>query len=628
LPVTPLAGDAAISSTVPVAATGLPLHERLKVFRQSPFDTVQTTPLTDDPPPTSTSTPTSTPAAVAPAQPAVTSDVAQRMPTLAAPPADVPPSSPPAAEPQRITTSKATSDAAVEPSVLIDHKSPLLTVETIGPRKIVIGKEATYEVLLQNSGDAAAEQVTVTVSLPDWAEVAGASASNGEVRPLEQNHHEPCRWTLGRIEARSKEKLALKIIPRQSKPFELAVRWDFKQAPSQAMIEVQEPRLTIHLDGPREVVFGKRELYKLKLVISGTAATENVLLTLMPLNATDTHAITHRLGTINASDERTIEIELTARQAGQLTIRVEANGDGGSHADLAEHILVHRAALQIDAEGPAVQYVGTPANYRIHVRNPGDAPAKNVKLTAKLPTGMKFVSGSDGAASEAANEGEKVHWALNQLQPGGQKVLEMKCTLALSGANRLEITSSADDDLVAAAETTTRVEAMADLRLDVKEPDGPVPVGTEALYELCLRNRGTKAAENVEVLAYFSNGVEPVSADGQSHRLSPGQVAFDLIPAIAPAAEIVLKVKARAEVAGNHVFRAEVHCKTMGIRLVREEVTHYYQDGPSLQQTATVPATTAASPSTRDEQKTAERQAPLPLPQAPGQPLPTSAIKR
>ena len=175
------------------------------------------------------------------------------------------------------------------------------------------------------------------------------------------------------------------------------------------------------------------------------------------------------------------------------------------------------------------------------------------------------------------------------MPPGEQRVLEMKCTLALSGANRLEIASTADDDLVAAAETITRVEAMADLRLEVKDPEGPVPVGADASYELHVRNRGTKAAENVEVLAYFSNGVEPVSADGQTHRISPGQVVFDPIPAIPPATEVVLKVKAKAGLAGNHVFRAEVHCKTMGTRLVREEVTHYYQDGPSLQQAAAVP---------------------------------------
>jgi uncharacterized repeat protein (TIGR01451 family) len=623
--------DANASYTSPTSTTGLPLHERLKTFRESPFsETVQSPPAELGPAPTAPSDP-------AP-QPADTPKIVKRT-TLAPPPSEPPASLPATLEPQRLVTAKTLPDAAQEPSVLMDHKSPLLTVETIGPRKIVVGKEAAYEVVLQNSGDVAAEEVSVTIALPEWAEIASSTPSSGEVHPAPQDRHEPCRWQLGRIEARSKEKLTLKIIPKLSKPFELAVRWDFKQAPSQAMIEVQEPKLAMRLDGPREVLFGKREVFKLKLSNSGNGPAENVVLTLMPLNANDTHPITHRLGTINPNDERSIEIELTARQAGNLTIRVAANGDGGSHVDLAEHVLVHRGALQVDIDGPAVQYVGTPAKFRMRLQNSGDAPARNVKMIAKLPTGVKFLSGSEGAAVETTAEGSKVHWTVEQLQPGEQQVLEMKCTLAVSGANRIEITTAADDDLVASTEAVTRVEAMADLRMDVKDPDGPVPVGSEAIYELRLHNRGTKAAENVEVLAYFSTGVEPVTAEGQGHRIGPGQVVFDPIPAVAPAAELVFRIKAKADVPGNHVFRAEVHCKTTGTRLVQEEVTHFYQDGPTLQQAANAssaaPApmppsspTSAAEPISRDGERTADRDAPQTLPQGSGTPLPTRAIRR
>ncbi len=452
-PGTSLSSDPTPSSAAPAAPAGVPLHERLKVFRDSPFgDTAQAAPPSADaslaapPVESAMSRPTAAPAiaqqgpaAAAPTDtqpvgPAVAppAEVTQNAPALAAPPAEAPKTSPTYAEPKRLAAAKPASDAAREPSVLIDHKSPLLSVETIGPRKIVVGKEASYEVLLQNSGDVAAEEVTVTVALPEWAEVTAASASAGEVHAVQQDPHSPCRWTLGRIEARSKEKLALKIIPKQSRPFELAVRWDFKPAPSQAMIEVQEPKLTMRLDGPREVLFGKREVFKLKLGNSGTGPAENVMLTLMPLNAGDTRPVTHRLGTINAGDERSIEVELTARQAGNLTIRVEANSDGGAHADLAEHVLVHRAALQIDAEGPSVQYVGTPANYKIHLHNLGDAPAKNVKLLVKLPTGVKFLSGSEGAVLETSVDGGKVRWSIDQLPMGEERLLEMKCTLALS----------------------------------------------------------------------------------------------------------------------------------------------------------------------------------------------------
>ena len=39
--------------------------------------------------------------------------------------------------------------------MLINRQSPQVAVETIGPRTIMIGKEAAYKVLLSNSGDVA-----------------------------------------------------------------------------------------------------------------------------------------------------------------------------------------------------------------------------------------------------------------------------------------------------------------------------------------------------------------------------------------------------------------------------------------------------------------------------------------
>ena len=125
---------------------------------------------------------------------------------------------------------------------------------------------------------------------------------------------------------------------------------------------------------------------------------------------------------------------------------------------------------------------------------------------------------------------------------------------------------------------------MADLRLDVKEPDGPVPVGEEAVYEVHVRNRGTKDAEAVQLFAYFSQGIEPTAAEGGTFRIAPGQVAFNPLPTVPAGEEVVLKIRARAEAAGNHVFRAEIHCKPLGTRLVSEQTTRFYLDKPATQQ--------------------------------------------
>jgi hypothetical protein len=154
----------------------------------------------------------------------------------------------------------------------------------------------------------------------------------------------------------------------------------------------------------------------------------------------------------------------------------------------------------------------------------------------------------------------------------------------------LEIFSNAEDELAATAEAITRVEATADLRLDVKDPAGPISVGDEATYELVVRNRGTKNAQEVEVKVFFSEGIEPTVAEGGANRLLPGQVVFNMIPSLAPGADVTLRVRAKASEPGNHVFRAEVHCKPLGARLVREETTRFYQDGQSAKPTSGVPA--------------------------------------
>jgi len=265
-----------------------------------------------------------------------------------------------------------------------------------------------------------------------------------------------------------------------------------------------------------------------------------------------------------------------------LTIQVETKADSGAHAELAEKVLVRRAALQNGVEGPAVQYMGAVATYRVHLSNPGNAPARNVKLAATLPGGAKYVSSTEGGRSTP--NGNQVIWNLDNLEPGVERTFLVRCNLGLAGNSRLEVSSSAEDELVASAEAVTRVESIAELRLDVKEPEGPVAVGEEAIYELCIHNHGTKIAQDIDVMGYFSQGIEPTVVEGGAYRVGPGQVIFNTIPSLPAGEEITLKIRARAEAPGNHVFRAEVHCKPLGTRLVSEETTHFYQDGPAAQQ--------------------------------------------
>lgn len=624
-PASALSATSTASPTQTANPVERPIHERLRALQRPAFN-----------PPVAASTPAPaqetapsaepTPPASVAASPSQPTPVAQ--PTLAAPPASEPvphakpeavtreptvaqapptvhqapptvaqtPAAEPAASqaeaktatsqpapeaPAAATAAKPTKAAPARPEgrVLFSRQSPILGVETLGPRQIVVGKESTYEFKLGNAGEVGATDVVVYVDLPPWAEVASASATAGEAQAEPGlNGTQVVSWKVGQVEARKQERLELQIIPRESKPFDLAVRWDFKPMSSQASIEVQEPRLELEIDGPREVLFGHSEVFKLKLANKGSGAAENVVLSLLPLGTGQNTPVTHNLGTVPAGSQRVIEIELTARQAGDLRIQVAAQGEGVAHAELSETVFVRRAELQLGVEGPRFQYVGTVGNYHVELVNAGSAAAENVVVTARLPAGARYISGIEGAQYDA--EKSELQWPVSNLEPGARRTYDMRCTFTAAGNGRMEIVSNGTDGVTAQAETVTQVEAMADLSMEVIDPSGPVPVGEEAMYELRVHNRGTKSAQGIEVVVYFSHGIEPTKVDGSPHKMGPGQVVFNPIASLDAGESLTLKVSARAETSGNHIFRAEVYCRPLGSRLVSEETTHFYSAEP------------------------------------------------
>jgi uncharacterized repeat protein (TIGR01451 family) len=474
--------------------------------------------------------------------------------------------------------------------VLFARQSPLMGVETTGPKSITVGKEAAYSVAITNAGDVAAQDVVVSIKIPEWCDVVSAKPTSGTADAAGEQRTEPLAWRLPRLEARSKEQLVVRLVPRASRPFDLAVQWSCSPAVSQAMVEVKEAKLTMTLDGPSEVLYGQTKVYRLTLSNPGTGDAENVVLFLAPVDGGPGAPTRHDVGLVRAGESKSVEVELTARQAGSLAVKAVAVAEGNLRADVAEEILVRRAALKTAANGPELKFAGTPTSFTISVANPGNAPAENIAVAAILPPGAKFLSSNGGQFVESEH---KVTWTLSNLRPNAEQEVEFQCTLTAPGANRVQVLATAAGDLNDSAAVTTNVEALADLKLEVTDPPGPLAVGDEMVYEVHIRNRGTKAAENVDVATFFSNGIEPVSAQGGQHDISPGQVVFRPIASIPPGTEAVLKVKARADLPGNHVFRAEVNCASVGAKLASEETTLFYGDGRQATRTATRPAVLA-----------------------------------
>ena len=430
--------------------------------------------------------------------------------------------------------------------ISIGIRGPSLRVDAVGPGSISVGKAADYEVSVVNVGALAAENVLVAIDFPAAVALTEARPSNGEVEQTDGREMARVIWTVSQIAAGGEQRLALKLTPQASQPFDLNIEWTLMPMTKTAKIEVTQPKLDLAIEGPAEVLYGQQATFKFEVTNTGTGAAENVMVRL----PAELGAEAKNLGTLASGQSRSFAIEIAAVEAGAVELAAIASADGGLEKEATTQFVVRRGKLEVAAAGPDFKYAGTVATYDLVVKNSGDAAAADVIAAAALPQGADYVDGVPGA--EKVEGG--IRWDIGKLNPGEQREYAIRCILNTPGATRFEAGARGAGELDGADQVATTVEAVAELTLVVEDPKGPKPVGEAVTYTLRIKNRGSKAATDVNLLSQFSEGIEPTKVVGSEAELVPGQVIFKPIPRINAGEEAVLQITAVASTEGNHVF--------------------------------------------------------------------------
>ena len=466
----------------------------------------------------------------------------------------------------------------ISDDVLFSYQQPVIVSHVEGPRQIVVGREATYQIILENTSKTKANSLSSSIRIPSWAEVVDAMSTSGVVEQSSTDGNAGIlEWKLNELAAHTAATLQLRLIPRSGQPLQLGVHWSQAPVGSEATVEVQEPKLLVEVSGPEEVLFGKPQRYRLSLSNPGTGLAEQVAIKLIPPGGDPENATEQVIGSLQAGEVRDLDLELTAREAGELTIQASATAEGGLSADSIKNVLCLKPELQVDWRGPETKYAGTVAAYYFRVRNPGTANTEPVTVRVKIPNGSQFVAASDGHHHD--NNSNEVIWQLTGIAPGQEQFMQVRCKVDQPGANTFDITAqTSTGDLSDSKVIQTNVVALADLKLDVSDPQGPIALGEPVLYEIRVRNRGTTAAEGVSIVGLFSAGIEPTSVEGAQYSIRDGRVSFNPIQNLPAGQEVVLKIRAVANQAGTHIFRAQVDCQDLDIKLAAEETTRFFKD--------------------------------------------------
>lgn len=468
---------------------------------------------------------------------------------------------------------------------------PLLRVDTVGPKAITIGEQSSFVVTVSNRADSEATNLVVRVGMPAELELVSTNATSGNPQMQRgADGIERLVWTVDQIPARSEKQLRLNVVPHASRALDIHVDWALLPTTTTARIVVQQPQLKVALAGPKDVLFGETKIYKVLVSNPGTGDAKNVTVNLALGNR---GADTLRVGVIPAGERKEFDIEVTAREKGLLQIVASATGAGNLHDEVIEQISVRRANLELEPLGPRMKFAGSVGTYRVKVVNSGDATAHGVQAAVRLPQGARYLKGIESAKQI----GDALTWEVGELPPSGERVYQFFCELTAGGNSEFKFGARSTGGLEVAANVVTVVEAIADLKLTVNDPKGPIPVGEAVTYEVKIINRGLKAAANVNVLSQFSDGLEPIEAHGSRHEILPGQVVFHPIERIVPGETVTLTIKAKAEKGGNHIFRAEVKCEQPITRLIAEDSTRFFGEDILTRSGVSNAAPMPASPS-------------------------------
>jgi uncharacterized repeat protein (TIGR01451 family) len=454
-------------------------------------------------------------------------------------------------------------------STPLDVRVPQLRLRVDGPQAIAVGQKATYTIHATNEGASDLQGLIVRASTPKGVLIDGIKTMVGAYELDETPEDSGVLWELDSLAANDSKSLELQIEVLEADQFALNLEWTLAPKPTQMNVQVHQPKLELELSGPAEVQLGAPETYRMRIKNPGSAVLPDLTLS---LQTETTSQYDSQIGPIAPGSEKIIDVELTFEHPGLFPI-VAAAKDPSGKLQQRQRIDVQVQKIEVKATwfGPEEFIQGSKADYELVIENSGGIPAANLACSVAIPDGIGLIELPEGVTRQA----NELRWSIPKLDPKSQFTLPIRCDMNRSGNHTLAFQARSDQNINLHSDISTLVEAIADLELVVNEPQAPAPVGARVVYELQISNRGSKAAEDIRVVAQFSEGIEPLALEGHAGRIVPGQALFENLPSIGPNQTVTLRVICQASKNGVHRFRAAVQSPSSQEDLLEEGSTRF-----------------------------------------------------
>jgi uncharacterized repeat protein (TIGR01451 family) len=445
-------------------------------------------------------------------------------------------------------------------------QSPGVTVQWIRRGDFNVGQECDVDLVVQNTSKVTVQSVMTEAVIPPAVEVVEAVPS-----PIEGS--DSPTWTFGELKPGEKRTVAIKMIPRERGDVRLDAYVRLTGF-SSTEFAVQEPMIAVEVVGPAKIEMGQQAGYVVRVNNPGTGVASNVI-----IQAAIPAGLEHRsgsilsieIGTLNPGESRQAKLSVTAIKGGPQELAIRAIADGELSDETMAQVAVAEPQLKIAISGPEEQMAGRKAEYKMAVSNAGNVQSANVRAKYRIPEGAEFIAADRGGKYNKADH--SIEWFVGTLQP--EETSDFQLTLLANETGELlhQAGVISEHGQVTMCDYASMVEGTAALDLKIVATEKAPQTGDEIVWEVRIRNTGSRAADSVGLSCELPSGIQIIDADGPSEYIADnGIMVFRSIAAIAPDEEVLFKITARCLREGNHRLRIRVASESVAEPVIGEEI--------------------------------------------------------
>lgn len=429
-----------------------------------------------------------------------------------------------------------------------EKSSSPLHIDKEMPGQVVVGKPYTYTIKVTNASGCVLEDVVVTERVPEKYEMKTAAPEPTKVTGR------VAAWDLGYLQPKETKLITITGSAMDASATTACTKGDYSPVLCLGP-EAISPSLKVALQAPSRVLLCDAIPATVTVTNTGTGYANDVVITQsLPKGMTTTDgnaSVSIKVGDLAGGASKAYNLNLKAAQTGSYTNKTSAASSSGLTAGSnSVTTTVVQPELKVSVSGPGKIFVTKNATYKVVAKNVGDADSANTSVRTTIPSGMQFVSASNGGSSS----GNAVVWNIGTLAAGKQVSFDATFKAVSGGTGESVAQATGTCCSEASAKAASDVEGIPAILLEVVDTEDPIQVGAAEKFYVTVTNQGSAPDNNIVVKMSFEDNLDYVSSSGPTQGKSGDvkSVEFAPLASLGAGQKATWEVTAKAVKEGDH----------------------------------------------------------------------------